>query len=344
MISFKTGNIIESKADMLVNTVNSKGVMGKGIALQFKEHYPENFKLYKRAVEEGIVKPGKVFIAKINTHRGVKYIANFATKNHWRNPSRVEWIKSGLDDLKKQLLELPVKSIAIPPLGCGHGGLKWEVVKPLIVDSLKEMNLEVIIHEPSTISKDNAKQTTGSVKPKLTPARAMLLFLLYKYRALGEDITEFAAEKLCYFLYRAGETQLKLDFRPGYYGPYSGKVRHVLYAMNGYYLKGFEQKDAKPFDPLELMVNKKNEVDTYVQENLSLFEKDRLNKVASLINGFETPYGLELLATVDYITANDNTRDITSIKNTINEWSERKKNMFTEDHIKLALDTLSGFC
>ncbi|WP_096356780.1 hypothetical protein [Mucilaginibacter gotjawali] len=154
----------------------------------------------------------------------------------------------------------------------------------------------------------------------------MLLYLLYKYRALGEFASEFAAEKLSYFLQRFGETQLKLDFKKGLYGPYSGKVRHVLYALNGYYIKGYEQKEAKPFETLELVASKRDEVKDFIDKSASMIEKERLDKVAEFIQGFESPYGLELLATVDFLSHTDSLTEAESIKKEL--WSQRKKTYF----------------
>ncbi len=171
----------------------------------------------------------------------------------------------------------------------------------------------------------------------------MLLQLLYRYRALGEFTSEFAAEKLSYFLQRFGEKQLKLDFHKGVYGPYSGKVRHILYAMNGYYLKGYEQKDTKPFEPLELIVEKSSEVKKYLEENLSQSDKLRLEIISSFIDGFESPYGLELLATIDYIIQKKKSLNIATIKTELSDWSQRKLNLFKEQHLQLALDHLHKY-
>ena len=173
---------------------------------------------------------------------------------------------------------------------------------------------------------------------KLTPARAMLLTMLYRYRALGEEASEFAAEKLSYFLQRFGETQLKLDFAQSHYGPYSGKVRHVLYALNGFYLKGFEQKQAQPFEPLELVVAQKSRVDAYVNQHLGTVEKERLARVGEFISGFESPYGLELLATVDFAINKLGRDDFDQVSDYIKSWSHRKANLFTEAHLALAID------
>lgn len=341
MITYKTGNLLEAQVEALVNTVNTVGVMGKGIALQFKNAFPENFKAYSDAVKAGSFELGKVLVVPVNPIGKVKYVINFPTKSHWRYPSKLEWIQSGLKDLKVKIQEAGIRSIALPPLGCGNGGLDWAQVRQVIEKEMGGLETEVLIYEPNA---EIQKILSAEEKPsaaKLTPARAMLLQLLYNYRALGEFTSEFAAEKLSYFLQRFGEKQLKLDFQKGIYGPYSGKVRHILYTVNGYYLKGYEQKDAKPFEPLEMMVDKASEIQSYIKNRLNTGELDRLAKVAQLINGFETPYGLELLATVDFLIQENGTFDSEIIMQKL--WSERKKDMFLKQHIEIAIRQLLAY-
>ncbi|MEK6781705.1 MAG: macro domain-containing protein [Bacteroidota bacterium] len=341
MITYKQGNILDAPAEALVNTVNTVGVMGKGIALQFKKTFPENYKAYLDAVKEKKIQIGKVQVVHVHDVKGVKFVINFPTKAHWRYPSRISWIQSGLQDLRQQILEYNIKSIAIPPLGCGNGGLDWDQVRPIIEDSLKDLQVEVMIYEPSEAIREALKKEEKPKAAHLTPVRAMLLQLLYQYRALGEFASEFAAEKLSYFLQRFGETQMKLEFVKGTYGPYSGKVRHVLYAMNGFYLKGYEQKDAGPFEALELVSTKKQYVAEYLSANASASEKERLRKVASLIEGFESAYGLELLATVDFLMIEKKTKDEVVLHKLL--WSQRKADLFSKEHIQLAVSHLMNY-
>ncbi len=341
MITYKTGNILDANAEVLVNTVNTVGVMGKGIALQFKKHFPENNRAYAKAVEKGELKVGTVQVVPVSSTSGTRYVINFPTKAHWRYPSRLDWIIDGLSDLRQKLQTLQVKSIAIPPLGCGNGGLDWDQVRLEIEKAMTDLPLEVQLYQPSEQVKRVLMKEHNPKAAKLTSARAMILHLLYRYRALGEAASEFAAEKLAYFLQRFGEKQLKLDFQQGYYGPYSGKMRHVLYALNGYYISGFEQKQVKPFEELQLKTDKAPELQAYMQENLSVDEKERLETVSKLIRGYESPYGLELLATVDFLIRAENIFDEHKIHQRL--WSERKSQMFTEGHIKKAVKHLKGF-
>jgi O-acetyl-ADP-ribose deacetylase (regulator of RNase III) len=338
MITYKTGNLLEAPVEALVNTVNTMGVMGKGIALQFKNAFPENYKAYSDAVKSGSFHLGGVLVVPVKTVGTARYIINFPTKAHWRFPSRLQWIRAGLKDLHAKIREYGIRSIALPPLGCGNGGLDWNRVRPIIERELGDLEAEVIIYEPSQKVKETLQQEEKPSASKLTPVRAMLLQLLYNYRALGEFTSEFAAEKLSYFLQRFGEKQLKLNFQEGIYGPYSGKVRHILYVMNGYYLKGYEQKDTKPFEPLQMMVDKASQVQNFIKNELSKEEQERLAKVAALINGFETPYGLELLATVDFLINKAGTFEPNEIIQ--NLWSERKKGLFSKEHVQLAIQHL----
>lgn len=336
MITYKTGNILEANTDAIVNTVNTVGVMGKGIALQFKREYPENFKAYKVAVERGDVQTGKVFIYSHSLIEKPRYIINFPTKQHWRSPSKISWINEGLQDLRKRIPELGINSIAIPPLGCGQGGLNWSLVKPLIISAMKNLDIDVVLYEPSEKVKHELKKQSDGSASKLTDSRAMLLSLLYNYRSMGEEASEFASEKLCYFLQLLGETQLDMDFKEGYYGPYSGKARFLLDAVNGYYIKGMEQMDAKPFEALELVPDKKPELDTYIDKKLTKQQKNNLEKLLGLIDGFHTTYGLELLATVDFIRRKYNANTPEKISQQLAKWSNRKAELFPLKHIEIA--------
>jgi len=340
MITYKTGNILDAEAEALVNTVNTVGVMGKGIALQFKKAFPGNFKAYQEAIKEEKIRVGNVFVVPVRSVSGTKYVINFPTKKHWRNSSKLEWIIAGLKALRKEIDNIGIKSVALPPLGCGNGGLNWTDVQQSIENEFRDSDVHVMIFQPTEEIKTILKKQEVKKDVMLTPARAMLLHLLFQYRVLGEFASEFAAEKLCYFLQRFGEKQLKLTFKKGYYGPYSGKVRHVLYALNGKFLKGFEQKQVKPFEVLELIPAKKPEVDQFLKQEVSEVSQERLRQVTAFMQGFQTPLGLELLATIDYLIHETDTFNFEKIKNALYEWSGRKENIFSDKHIEVALQHL----
>lgn len=343
MITYEKGNLLAANVEALVNTVNTVGVMGKGIALQFKEAFPENYRAYAAACKKEEVETGKMFVTETNRMDSLRYIINFPTKKHWKQPSKLEYIRDGLTDLKRVVLEKNIRSIALPPLGCGNGGLDWGIVKPLIEHALHDLPISVIVFEPSEEVKRILAAENKNSPAKLTPARAMMLSLLYDYRGLGEYASEFAAEKLMYFLQRMGETQLTLNFQKHYYGPYSGKVRHVLFALNGTYLSGLSQKDAKPFQALPLLMERKAEVLAYLKENTASSQQARLARVQTLLDGFQSPAGLELLATLDYLIEENKTFDFALLFSKLKNWSPRKQKMFSEYQVRVALDRLKAF-
>jgi O-acetyl-ADP-ribose deacetylase (regulator of RNase III) len=318
-------------------------VMGKGIALQFKETFPDNFKAYQAAVKRGEVRVGAMFVVSLHRMDGVQYIINFPTKEHWRSPSRLSYIRDGLQDLRRVILEKKIQSIALPPLGCGNGGLDWAEVRPMIEAALGDLDIKILVYEPDATIAAILQMENQKTAVQLTNSRAMLLHLLYQYRALGEEACEFAAEKLAYFLQRFGEPQLRLDFAKHIYGPYSGKVRHVLYALNGVYIRGFEQKSIRPFDEFELVRAKRAEIEAYLQANLNEAEQKRLSQVSNLIEGFQSPYAVELLASVDFILAANPTASPEEVRQSIAGWSNRKSKMFQPWQIKTAMEHLKGF-
>lgn len=165
-IEFKNGDICEEKVEALVNTVNCVGVMGRGIALQFKKVFPRNFYYYTEACRRGEVRPGRMFVTETETSQlplfdskgDPKYIINFPTKRHWRGNSRIEDIKAGLEALTEEIRERKIQSIAIPPLGCGLGGLRWNEVRSHIEKAFNGLNdLHVIIFEPSDFESSNTE-------------------------------------------------------------------------------------------------------------------------------------------------------------------------------------------
>ena len=346
MIEFiKKGNLIESDVEALVNTVNTVGVMGKGVALQFKKAYPENFRKYEQAVKNKEVQIGKVFVTETGKFTNPKYIINFPTKKHWRYPSKIEWVKEGLKDLRDFILQNKIKSIAIPPLGCGNGRLRWNEVKPLIIDSLNDIsNLEIFLFEPSDYAYERPSKKTRTKKPNLTAVRAMVIALLNRYTVLGYELTLLEAQKLVYFLQRFGES-LQLNFEKGKYGPYTYKLTHVLNDMDGHYLAGMKEKTAQPFD--KIVINKKEieKITNYIEENCNDDQKKRLESVYNLIEGFESPLGMELLATVDFVINVELNNDYNSsqLKDRIYSWNDRKKKLLKNNYIDLAQNRLANF-
>lgn len=341
MISFRVGNILESEAKVLVNTVNVVGVMGKGIALQFKNAFPQNFKVYQKACRDGVFDVGDLIVSKESSIYGEKIIVNFPTKKDWRNPSEYIYIEKGLVALRDYIVSNSIKSIAIPALGAGNGGLNWDRVKGMIVDCLEGVDSDIIIYEPNSAIVEVVKKE----RVKLTPARAMLLSVLYDLVRNGEFISEFSAEKVAYFLQRFGAyNEFKLDYKPKYYGPYSNKVKRVLYYLNGSYILGYDSMSAKPFQELKPIMEGEQDIIDY----LSMPENDNYFKIVEntkqFFSGFYSNFTLELLSSVDYIIREKQIRDVSQVQFEISQWNERKSKMFSNQrYISIAIDHINKF-
>ena len=338
MIKYLTGNILDSKAEALVNTVNTVGVMGKGIALQFKKAYPNNFKAYNQACKDQQVEIGTLFVSKDeNVSTGEKIIINFPTKKDWRKPSEYEYIEKGLEDLLNVIDSYKIKSIAIPPLGAGNGGLEWEKVKIIISKYLSQLDIEVLVYEPSTRIKEKLKKE----RVRLTDARALLLYVLYDLVRNGEYVSEFSSEKVAYFLQRFGARKyFKLTYQPNFYGPYSGKVRYLLNTLNGSYIMGYSDMNKKPFELLTLVADGYDEVKKYVEAKPEL--KAIASKTVEFLNGFYSDFALELLSSIDFISQQEKSlnRDIVTSK--LESWSDRKHSMFSNPkYLDISLQHLS---
>ncbi len=153
MITYHQGNLLEAPVKALVNTVNTVGIMGKGIALTFKQAFPSNFRAYEAACKRNEVQVGRMFVTETDTLHGPRWLINFPTKQHWRDPSKLEWIDAGLEDLRRIIQDNHIHSIALPALGCGNGGLDWEVVRPRIetaLGSLDSVHIQVFEPTPKT--------------------------------------------------------------------------------------------------------------------------------------------------------------------------------------------------
>ena len=344
-MQFVKGNLLDAETQALVNTVNTVGVMGKGIALQFKEEFPNNFKIYLDACKRKELQPGKMLVVKEPTKKGARIIINFPTKTFWYQKSRYEYIEEGLKALVETISENEIRSIAIPPLGCGNGGLLWGKVKHMMEQYLGALqNVDIIIYEPNEAVKALLKAQETDKKVKLTPAKATLLYAMFYYEASGEPVSLFVANKLAYFLQRIGDKAFnRLKFSASHYGPYSTGVEHMLQAMNGKYLKGLEQMSAKTFEPLELQYNTAKEVSEYIKKELSPDTAQRLKSLTALIDGFQSALSLEILATVDFLLQSNPSATEDEIIIRIKDWSARKKNLFQERYIRIAYNHLGEY-
>ena len=340
MLAYKTGDILAEDAEALVNTVNCVGVMGRGIALQFKNAFPENFAEYVRACKRDEVQPGRMFV--VETHRltSPRYIVNFPTKRHWRGKSRMEDIDAGLVDLQRVIREKGIRSIAIPPLGSGLGGLDWTKVRPRIDAALRGFNdVCVVIFEPggAPAPQQIAKRQTA---PNMTPGRAALVGLMHRYLggSLDPFVTLLEVHKLMYFMKVSGEDSLdRLQVVKGHYGPYAENLSHVLREIDGYFVSGYPDGGDAPHKQLELVPGAVRDADEFLRAHPKT--QARFDRVADLVSGFETPFGLELLSTVHWVMATGQARTMDEVVEHIYAWTERKRR-FTRRQIALAADVL----
>ncbi len=335
MIRYKKGNIFDENAEALVNTVNCVGIMGRGLALQFKNQFPDNYKKYKKACEKNQVILGRMFVYKRNSLLNPKYIINFPTKRHWKNKSKIEDIRKGLEDLKEVINGLNIKSIAIPPLGSGLGGLEWMDVKRLIEKKLQSVNIEIIVYEP--LNKKITKVSNKTV-PKMTLGRAVLIGLIDRYLQglMDPFITLLEIHKLMYFMQEAGET-LRLNYRKAEYGPYAENLRYVMNLIEGHFISGYEDGGDNPHKQIKLLPGVVEDAKEFLKDKIET--KERFERVSNLVEGFETPFGLELLATVHWTAKSINSSNSDKIIEEIYNWNERKK-QFTKKQLKVALDRL----
>lgn len=337
MPEFRHGNILQADVDALVNTVNCVGIMGRGIALQFRNAFPLNFKLYKAACDREEVRPGRMFIVETGQFKP-RFIVNFPTKRHWRGKSRMVDIETGLTDLVTQVRERGIRSIALPPLGCGLGGLDWTEVRPRIEAALAQMpDVHAIVYEPSD-APPASEMARAKNAPNMTPGRAALVGLVRRYLdgLMDPAISLLEAYKLMYFMQAAGE-DLRLKFVKGPYGPYADNLRHVLMRIEGYHLSGFRDGGEDPEKELEIVPGAAEEAERFLADHPDSLE--RFERVGRLVDGFETPYGLELLSTVHWIAMREHVDEPDIIRDHLARWSERKR-MFTRDQVIVALDTL----
>lgn len=340
MIQYTKGNILRADAEALVNTVNCVGFMGKGIALQFKKAYPDNFTDYQKACRADEVQPGKMHIHSTGRMINPLYIINFPTKRHYRERSRYEDIESGLKTLVAEIRRLGIRSIAVPPLGCGLGGLNWGKVKEMIELAFAELpDTQVLLFEPGE-TPAAATMPIGSERPSLTVPRALFIRLMQQYGASAYRLTLLEIQKLAYFLQEADQP-LRLKYEAGLYGPYAPNLNKVLEMLEGHFIRGYGDSQ-KPDVEITLLEGAEEEAETFLAGQEP--ELQRLERVSDLIDGFETPYGMELLASVHWLAAHA-TPQVTTPEGAITSmaaWTDRKRRLFKPEHIRVAWNHLSS--
>ncbi|HUN61842.1 MAG TPA: macro domain-containing protein [Candidatus Sulfotelmatobacter sp.] len=350
MIKYVEGNLLEAPTEALVNTVNEVGVMGKGIALMFREAFPEASEAYVEACKEGRVRVGHMFVTENKRVVHPRWIINFPTKKHWRGDSRIEWIREGLQDLVRVIRERKIHSIAIPPLGCGNGGLDWPLVQQEIETALEPLSdVEVWVYKP-TRTYQNVSKKEGL--EKLTPARALIAELVRRYSVLGLECTNLEVHKLAWFLQASIRSlglkdPLDLRFQPNKYGPYAERLRHLLNGLDGSYLHCRKRlSDAGPFDLIWFNDTRRSKVDEYLHSEKARTYLPALDVTGKLIDGYESPLGMELLATVDWLIHEDGYQpELSSIRRGLANWPGgdpvRKEKLFDDRLLQLALKRLN---
>ncbi len=333
MFELTNGNIFAANVEALVNTVNCVGIAGRGIALAFRQAFPENYKTYVKACEQNKVQPGQMLMFETGHLSNPKYIVNFPTKRHWKGKSRIEDIKSGLEALVREVQTRKITSIAIPPLGCGLGGLDWNEVRPLIENAFSALpDVHALIFEPDTES--SVRQNPSTDPPKMTPGRAALVGLMNHYLngLLDPFVSLLEVHKLMYFLQMAGEP-LRLQYKKAFYGPFAENLSHVLKAIDGHFLYGYGDGGDHPDKHLELVPGALPDALAFLKEHLNT--QARFDRVSDLVEGFESSFGLELLSTVHWVATNENVQTSEQMVARVHGWNDHKK-QFSSRQILLA--------
>ena len=340
MVDFRTGDILRTDAEALVNTVNCVGIMGRGVALQFKKAFPANFKAYEAACKRHDVQPGKMFVFETGFVGNPKFIINFPTKRHWKGKSRIEDIESGLRALAEVIKERHIRTVAMPPLGSGLGGLHWPDVRRRIEDFARELpDVSFTVFEPRPDAADTHAVKPSGEPPRMTAGRAALIGLMREYLGglLDPFVTLLEVHKLMYFMQEAGEP-LKLRYVKAPYGPYAENLTHVLRAIDGYFVSGYGDGGESPNKELGLVPGAVEEAEAFLADHADV--RARFARVADLVGGFETPFGLELLSTVHWVSRRENVGRSEDLLRAVYSWGDRKK-QFTPRQIQLASQTLA---
>jgi len=355
MIHYTRGNLLEADVEALVNTVNTVGVMGKGVALMFKEAFPDNFQAYAEACNQGEVAVGRMFVTERDVLIGPRWIINFPTKQHWRSRTRMEWVEAGLADLVRVIQEKGIRSVAVPPLGCGNGGLRWDAVRPRIEAALNNLEgVDVWVYEP-TREYQNVRKQRGV--EKLTPARGLVAEAVRRYSMQGLDCSILEVQKLAWFLENslrdlglADPDPLDLRFSANRYGPYAHRLTHLLDGLDGSYLHCDKRlADAEPLDLIEFNPDKRSQLTAYLASEEARDFAPALERAEALIEGFQSPFGLELLATVDWLLRREGyPATLEGIRAGLERWpggrdaGQRKLRLFDARVIGLALERLDA--
>lgn len=322
MIVYTTGDLLKSNAQALVNTVNCEGYMGKGIAYQFKLEYPQNNESYIKACKSGALRVGKMHYY---NEKG-KIIINFPTKNKWRAKSKIEYIESGLDDLILLIDYLNIKTIAIPPLGSGNGGLIWSEVKEIIEKKLAGISnkVEIIIYEPS-----QNYVSLPTEEPKLSMSGLILMDIKGKLKKFDT----LRLQKTAYFInIFSGKNYFK--FGRHKYGPYDNAIAIISKNIKEYQKYHNVKNTEEAYDILYKKI-----VSEKVENKLKDLQPS-INKSAEFINSISSNHELECLATVTYLIEEKNVLSEEEIVNAFKNWSKDKANRYSKIEVIEAINKL----
>jgi O-acetyl-ADP-ribose deacetylase (regulator of RNase III) len=350
VIQESQGNLLEADTEAIVNTVNTVGVMGKGIALQIKQAFPENFKQYKSACDRGEVRVGEIFVYDAHHLGPRRYVLNFPTKRHWRGKSRIEDIEAGLNALIEVVRKYGIESVAVPALGCGNGGLDWDDVRPMIYAAFEPLPRVKVLLFPPTGAPAPSSMPVRTSAPNMTRGRAAVVALLSGYveqaRSERVEASDGASllelQKLMYLLQAMG-TPMRLNYQKARYGPYADNLNHQLQRMEGHLVRGYGDRTQRVLDfhPIKLVDGADSLADAWIEQHRDEDLKSSIHRVLELIDGFASPYGLELLCTTHWVMQEagpDATRG--EIIATLQQWSRRKAEIFTDRHIAVAWERL----
>jgi len=338
MIETTRGNLLDAPVEALVNTVNTAGIMGKGIALQFKQAYPEMFRVYQKACKAGDVQLGRMYVHDLGgLLGGPRWVINFPTKGHWRSRSRLEDIDSGLRNLVDTIQRLQIRSIALPPLGCGHGGLDWAEVRPHIESALGALpDVRVLLFAPGG-APAAASMPNRTERPRMTEGRAALIVLMDRYLRglLDPYVSLLEIHKLMYFLQSAGQP-LRLSYEAREFGPYATNLRQVLICLESHYTQGYGDGHDQPTKPIELLPGAAEEAQRFLQMDDAI--RARMDRVTDLIEGYEDPVGLELLSSTHWVMGHSpKARESADVAaKAVQTWNSRKQKLFKPEQLRRA--------
>ena len=340
MITIKIGNIFDSRQQVLVNTVNCVGVMGKGIAQIFKKNYPLMFEQYKEMCDHKQIVCGTLYPYYEN---GEVKILNFPTKQHWRSPSKLEYVTSGLDWFIAHYKELEIQSIAFPPLGCGNGDLDWATVGPIMYQKLKVLPIDVEIYAPfGTSTKEITEEYLMSSNNiglsqgiKYDKFNNNWLLVLYLIKCLNESkysvpVGRTIFQKICYILERYG-TDLDLKFEKGTYGPYSPDIKKMYTILSNNNL--IHEKASGKAVLITVTDQFKIEKNTYSEK-----DKQNVNKTYRLFQRIKDVSQAEMITTIlysyDQLIQNDKTVTEDQLYEYIIDWKKRFNTIENESQIR----------